>query len=117
MRNCLVQGRISAVRRFFGFLQYGTSARLAAPLICMPAPEHALHGYSQFRVNGDTAKPGGKQSSPRPLPLKWNPDGMEQKPFELRQHRVRALHGACAYDGGRGPQGKVTVDSIVAGGS
>jgi hypothetical protein len=53
LRNSLIQGRISAVRRFFGFLQYGTSARLAAPLICMPAPEYALHRFSRFRVDGD----------------------------------------------------------------
>ena len=92
------------VRRFFGFLQYGTSARLAAPLICMPAPEYA-----------GRHKPGGKKSSPRPLPSDWNPDGMEQKPFELRQHRVRALLRARAYDDGRGPQGKAAVESIVAG--
>jgi hypothetical protein len=75
---------MSEVRRFFCFLQYGTSARLAAPLNCMPAPEYA-----------GRSKPGGKKSSPRPLPLDWNPDGMEQKPFEPRQleiaegHRVR----------------------------
>jgi hypothetical protein len=60
LRKSLVQGRIFAVRRFFGFLQYGTSARLAAPLICMPAPEYALHRNLRFRVNGDASRPGGK---------------------------------------------------------
>jgi hypothetical protein len=40
---------------------------------------------------------------------------MEQKPFELRQQRVRALLGARVYGDRRGPQGKATVDSIVAG--
>jgi hypothetical protein len=40
---------------------------------------------------------------------------MEQKPFEPRQHRVRALLRARAYDDGRGPQGKAAVESIVAG--
>jgi len=61
----------------------------------MPAPEYALRRYKRVRVNGDAHMPGGKQSSPRPLPLDRNPDGMEQKPFEPRQramaegHRVR----------------------------
>jgi hypothetical protein len=52
LRKRLVQGRISVVRRFFGFLQYGTSARLAAPLICMPAPEYALPRNSRVRISG-----------------------------------------------------------------
>jgi hypothetical protein len=43
---------MSEVRRFFGFLQYGTSARLAAPLNFMPALGFALSGYSRVRVNG-----------------------------------------------------------------
>ena len=52
LRKSLLQSRISVVRRFFGFLQYGTSARLAAPLICMPAPEYALPRHSRVRING-----------------------------------------------------------------
>ena len=43
---------MSAVRRFFGFLQYGTSARLAAPLISMLAAKFALPRYSLVKVNG-----------------------------------------------------------------
>jgi hypothetical protein len=95
LRKSGVRSTIRAVRRFFGFLQNDMSARLAAPLICMPAPGYALPRYSRVRVNGDAQRPGGKKSSPRPLPQDWNPDGMEQKPFELRQqamaegHRVR----------------------------
>ena len=52
LRKSPDQGRISAVRRFFGFLQYGTSARLAAPLICKIAPEFALTCNARVRVNG-----------------------------------------------------------------
>ena len=74
------------------FLQYGTSARLVAPLICMPAEPFAAN-----RGQGGTGRhePGGKKSSPRPLPLDRNPDGMEQKPYESQpetmaeDHRVR----------------------------
>ena len=70
----------------------------------MPAPEYALRRYKRVRVNGDAPMPGGKQSSPRPLPLDRNPDGMEQETLR-----------APAASTGRGPQGKATVDSIVAG--
>jgi len=52
LRKYPIQGRMLTVRRFLVFLQYGTSARLAAPLKCMPAPEHALQRHSRFRVNG-----------------------------------------------------------------
>src|SRR4029077_1269563 len=41
--------------------------------------------------------------------------GWSKKPFEPRQHRVRALLRARAYDDGPGPQGKAAVGSIVAG--
>lgn len=69
LRKWASRGKISVVRRTLSFLQYGTSARLLAPLICMPAPEYA----------GRSEKPGGKKSSPRPLPHDRNPDGMEQE--------------------------------------
>ena len=52
LRKCLGQGTMFMVRRFFGFLQYGTSARLAAPRNCMPAPEYALPRESRVRING-----------------------------------------------------------------
>jgi hypothetical protein len=52
LRKCLGEGRIAAVRLTLVFLQYGTSARLVAPLICMPAPEHALSRDSRVRING-----------------------------------------------------------------
>jgi hypothetical protein len=84
LRKSPFRSTMSAVRRFFVFLQYGTSARLAAPL-----------NRTFARRCVDAEQPGGKKSSPRPLPFDWNPDGMEQKPFELRQmviaegHRVR----------------------------
>ena len=64
------------------FLQNGTSARLVAPLILMPAPEyvgrHAL---------------GGKQSSPRSLPLGRKPDGMKQEPYESQLGRWLRITG------------------------
>lgn len=41
LRKSRFEGRIHLVRRSGVFLQNGTSARLAAPLICMPAPEYA----------------------------------------------------------------------------
>jgi hypothetical protein len=52
LRKYFARSRISAVRRFFGFLQYGTSARLAAPLNCMLAPEHAFPRYSRVKISG-----------------------------------------------------------------
>jgi len=94
-----------AVRRFFGFLQYGTSARLAAPLICMPAPEYALPRYSRVRINGTlTCLEESSLRRVRFPASAGNPDGMEQETLR-----------APAASNGRGPQGKATVDSIVAG--
>ena len=81
------------VRRLVVFLQYGTSARLAAPLICMPAPEYAGRSHA-WRKEVFAASASARSESGR--------DGAET----LR---------APAASNGRGPQGKATVDSIVAG--
>ena len=77
------------------FLQYGTSARLVAPLICMPAPESFAARAAKGKHKG---RPGLEERSLRrvrfPAPA-GNPDGMEQKPYEsrpgkmARDHRVR----------------------------
>ena len=94
LRKHLFCGKIWKVRRSVIFLQNGTSARLAAPLICMPAPEPFPAQSGQGKHVG-RHEPGGKKSSPRPLPLDRNPDGMEQKPYESQpetaaeDHRVR----------------------------
>jgi len=83
-----------AVRRTHGFLQNGTSARLAAPLIRMPASEHALPRDSRVRINGTLQMPGGKKSSPRPLPRLGGGirTGWSKKPFEPRQQAIAEGH-------------------------
>jgi hypothetical protein len=42
LRKSGIQGTIFTVRRTSRFLQYGTSARLAAPQNCMIEPQYAL---------------------------------------------------------------------------
>ena len=92
-----------AVRYTIGFLQYGTSARLAAPLNCMPAPEYALPRESRVRINGTlNAWRKAVFAASASAQLESGRDGAET----LR---------APAASIGRGPQGKATVELIVAG--
>jgi hypothetical protein len=84
-----------AVRRTHVFLQNGTSARLAAPLIRMPAPEYA----GRYKCLEERSLRRARFPA-----LAGNPDGMEQETLR-----------APAASNRRGPQGKVTVESIVAG--
>jgi len=116
LRSRLVCARLQLVRRFFGFLQYGTSARLVAPpemharARACPSPRFAAQDKR------DTPKPGGKQSSPRPLARLGGDSGRDG----AETLRVPATAGvgstsSPAYADRRGPQGKAAVDSIVAG--
>ena len=80
MRKSLIQGRIVEVRRFFVFLQYGTSARLAAPLNFILALEVAISLYSRVRASGTLTSL--EESSLRRVRFPVSagkPDGMEQE--------------------------------------
>ena len=94
LRNRRVQGTIIPVRRTFGFLQYGTSARLEAPLIQMPAPEHVGRKKAwRKEVFAAFASP------------QW-------RGFRTGWSRNPSSSGMSNR---RGPQGKAAVEPIVAG--
>jgi len=107
------------------FLQYGTSARLAAPL----KVRALLGARRKFEMPAPEFFPGNRGGAGA-----WDAQGLEERslrrvrirligfrtgwsrnPSSPGSERVRAPYGVRAECDRRGPQGKATVQSIVAG--